>query len=88
MNDQHRIDKVTDTLKFSEDQFGRFLVDFAAWWAMCKMAQGLGAEVTGFVWIDDDIQGEIHSVECTDPKTGEKLVLEGPVFVSDPTEER
>lgn len=80
MNNQHRIDKVTDTLKFSEDQFGRFLVDFAAWWAMCKAAEEAGAKVEGFIWVDDDMQGEIHSVACRDPKTGEKWTWEGPAF--------
>lgn len=77
MSDRYKIDSVNDTLKLTEDQFGRFLVDFAAWWALCKVAGAAGAEVVGLTWIDDDKPGQIHHVAVTDPKTGERAIWPG-----------
>jgi hypothetical protein len=82
MSNQHKISHVTDTLKFTEEQFGRFLVDFAGWWAFCKVAGASGAEVMGFTWVDDDKQGQIHHVEVTDPTTGAKSTFSGPAALA------
>jgi len=82
MSNQHKISHITDTLKFTEEQFGRFLVDFAGWWAFCKMARASGAEAVGFTWVDDDQQGQIHHVEITDPATGEQSTWPGPAALS------
>lgn len=59
----------------SEDQFGRMLPDFVTWYAFGKQAQKVGAEITGFTWIDDGEPGVIREVGVTDPVTGERMTI-------------
>ena len=83
MNKKHCIDTVLDMLALSPEEFARMLPDLVTWYELCKPAQEIsGIEVTGFIWVDDGLAGEIHSVDMTIKETGEVQVIEGPAFRS------
>lgn len=75
MTMEFKLTTLAEIAVLSEDQFGRMLPDFAAWFLFGKEAQKVGATVTGFTWIDDGEPGVIREVGVTDPVTGERLVI-------------
>jgi hypothetical protein len=77
MTKEHRIHTVLDMLSLSADEFQRMVPDLCAWYAFTKLAEAVGAEGTGFVWIDDGRTAEIHSVVATAKETGEVSVFKG-----------
>lgn len=80
MIQEHRLTAMTDILKLDAEQFQRFLPDLAAWWELCRDLEGLGAEPTAMVWVDDGRPGEIHGVELTIRETGEQYMVPGPAW--------
>ena len=71
MPKEHQINKITDTLDLSEDEFKRMLPDFVAWWQSAKaISARFDVKHTGFVWIDDGSVG-IDNIKITDAETGE-----------------
>lgn len=76
MDEEFRLNHVTDMLKLTEDQFARMLPDLCTWYAYSKLIEAAGGEVTGLVWRDDNRPGIIARVDCTDPNTGERFTID------------
>lgn len=76
MNNEFHIDSINDTLKFNPEQFARFLMDFAAWHSFMRMAQEVGAESRGMIWIDDGRMAVIDSVNLEVKETGEQIHID------------
>jgi hypothetical protein len=71
-NAEHSIGHITDLMKFSEEEFHRFIPDLIAWWSISKIAQDAGAEITGMRWIDDRLYGRVDHIDVTIKETGKK----------------
>lgn len=80
MSKEHRIYSVLDMLKLTRDEFERMLPDLYAWFLFAKEAEKLGAENTGFRWVDDGKAGEVRSVIATIKETGAVKVLKGSAY--------
>lgn len=80
MNERHSIEHITDLMKFSEEEFHRFIPDLIAWWSISKIAQDVGAEITGMTWVDDRLYGQVSHIDVTIKETGEKQVWAVPAF--------
>jgi hypothetical protein len=72
---EHRITHITDLLKLTEDEFGRFIPDLAAWFLAAKAFESAGAENTGFVWSDDGRPGVISRIDGVCADTGETFSI-------------
>lgn len=84
MSNKHEFERLVDTLALTEEEFGRFMPDFAAWWVVCKSAKAIGADPVNMTWVDDGLPGQIHHVTLMVKETGQELVIPGPAYQEAP----